>query len=240
MSPVAIILGIVIIILIYILYKYFTTTTSTLGTIIDLSKTSPSTAFTKRENIVNSISSRYSYTVWVYIDTWDPSEKKDIFYRNKVAASLPGVSPATPERSDIRLYLDQSSPTLKCEFYTNISQIQPTETITITNNFPVQKWVCVVISVDNRIIDCYIDGKLVTSQQLKNQPILTDSDIFVGKFKAHLAKFQRTTSPIDPQTAWSNYMSGNGGNSLKKMFSSYGVDVSFKKDNIEQQKFSII
>jgi hypothetical protein len=235
MSPVAIILGIVIIILIYILYKYFTTSTSTLGTIIDLSKTSTTTAFTKKENIVNSISSRYSYSVWVYIDTWDSNEKKDIFYRNRV-----GVSGSTPEHSDIRLYLDQFSPTLKCEFYTNISQTEPTETITITNNFAVQKWVCVVISVDNRIIDCYIDGKLVTSQQLKNQPTLTDSDILVGTFKAHLAKFQRTTSPIDPQTAWSNYMSGNGGNSLKKMFSSYGVDVSFKKDNIEQQKFSII
>jgi hypothetical protein len=235
MSPVAIILGIVIIILIYILYKYFTTSTSTLGAIVDLSKTSSSTAFTKKGDVSNSTSTRYSYSVWVYIDTWDSNEKKDIFYRNRV-----GVSGSTPEHSDIRLYLDQLSPTLKCEFYTNISQTQPTETITVTNNFAVQKWVCVVISVDNKIIDCYIDGKLVTSQQLQNQPIVTDSDIFVGTFKAHLAKFQRTTSPIDPQTAWSNYMSGNGGNSLKKMFSSYGVDVSFKKDNVEQQKFSII
>jgi hypothetical protein len=235
MSPVAIILGIVIIILIYILYKYFTTSTSTLGAIVDLSKTSSATAFTKKGDVTNSTSTRYSYSVWVYVDTWDSNEKKDIFYRNRV-----GVSGSTPEHSDIRLYLDQGSPTLKCEFYTNISQTQPTETITVTNNFAVQKWVCVVISVDNKIIDCYIDGKLVTSQQLQNQPIVTDSDIFVGTFKAHLAKFQRTTSPIDPQTAWSNYMSGNGGNSLKKMFSSYGVDVSFKKDNVEQQKFSII
>jgi len=234
MSPIAIILGIVIIILIYILYKYFTTSTSTLGTLIDLSKSS-STPFTKKTDVVNSTSKRYSYGVWIYIDTWDSTEKKDIFYRNKVAAS--SGPPATPEHSDILLYLDQYSPILKCDFYTNISQ---TETITITNNFAVQKWVCVIISVDNTIIDCYIDGKLVTSQQLKNQPNVSDSDILVGSFKAHLAKFQRTTSPIDPQTAWSNYMSGNGGNSLQKMFSSYGVDVSFKKDNIEQQKFSII
>jgi len=236
MSPVAIILGIVIIILIYVLYKYFTTSTSTLSALIDLSKTSSSTPITKREDIVNSISQRYAYAVWIYIDSWDSNKKKDIFYRNKVAAA----SGSTPERSDIRLYLDQFSPILKCEFYTNISQTQPTETITITNNFPVQKWVYVIISVDNKIVDCYIDGKLVTSQQLQNQPNITDSDIFVGTFNAHLAKFQRMTSPVDPQTAWSNYMAGNGGNSLRKMFSSYGVDVSFKKDNVEQQKFSII
>jgi len=235
MSPVAIILGIVIIILIYILYKYFTTSTSTLGAIVDLSKTSSATAFTKKGDVSNSTSTRYAYGLWVYINSWDSNQTKDIFYRNRIPKSE-----TTPEHSDIRLYLDKFSPTLKCEFYTNISQTQPTETITITNNFAVQKWVYVIISVDNKIIDCYIDGKLVTSQQLQNQPIVTDSDIFVGTFNAHLAKFQRTTSPIDPQTAWSNYMSGNGGNSLKKMFSSYGVDVSFKKDNVEQQKFSII
>jgi hypothetical protein len=234
MSPVAIILGIVIIILIYILYKYFTTSTSTLGALIDLSTTSPSTPFTKSEDIVNSTSPRYAYAVWIYIDSWDSNQKKDIFYRK-----VPGTG-STPERSDIRLYLDQFSPTLKCEFYTNISQTQPTETITITNNFPVQKWVYVIISVDNKIVDCYIDGKLVTSQQLQNQPNTSNIPIYVGKFNAHLAKFQRMTSPVDPQTAWSNYMAGNGGNSLRKMFSSYGVDVSFKKDNVEQQKFSII
>ena len=235
MSPVAIILGIVIIILIYVLYKYFTTSTSTLGALVDLSKSSSGTAFTKKGDVINSTSTRYAYGVWIYIDSWDSNQKKDIFYRNKV-----GVSGSTPEHSDIRLYLDQFSPTLKCDFYTNISQTLPNETITITNNFAVQKWVYVIISVDNKIVDCYIDGKLVTSQQLQNQPIVTDSDIFIGNFKAYLAKFQKMTSPVDPQTAWSNYMAGNGGNSLRKMFSSYGVDVSFKKDNIEQKKFSII
>jgi hypothetical protein len=127
---------------------------------------------------------------------------------------------------------------LKCDFYTKGSTAD-TETITITNNFPVQKWVYIIISADNKIIDCYIDGKLVTSQQLKNQPTVSDTDIYVGVFNAHLAKFQRITSPMDPQTAWSNYMSGNGGNSLSKIFSSYGVDVIFKKDNVNQQTFNI-
>jgi hypothetical protein len=228
------------IILIYILYKYFTTSTSTLGTLIDLSKTSTTQSFTKKTDVANSTSTRYAYGVWVYIDSWDPSQTtKDIFYRNKVAASGSG-SGYIPERSDIRLYLERNTPTLKCDFYTNISPTQPTETITITTNFPIQKWTYVIISVDNKIVDCYIDGKLVTSQQLKNQPIVTDSDIFVGNFNAHLAKFQKMSSPVDPQTAWTNYMAGNGGNSFKKMFSSYGVDVSFKKDNVEQQKFTII
>lgn len=221
MSPVAIILGVVMIILIYVLYKYFTTSTSTLGAEINLA-VAQVTPFTAKANIANSTSLRYAYGVWIYVDSWDSLATKDIFYRKNV------------DNYDIRLYLEKLTPTLKCDFYTG-----STETVTITNNFPIQKWVYIIVSVDNRVVDCYIDGKLTTSQQLQKQPIVSDSDINVGKFSARLAKFQRFTSPIDPAAAWSNYMSGNG-STLKNMFSSYGVDVSFKKDNVEQQKFTII
>ena len=229
MNTTAIILGIIIIILIYVLYRYFTNTTTTLGSLTDLSNRA-TTVFTKRSDIASSTSSRYSFGLWLYIDAWDSNQTKNIFYRRNGSDA---------SKYDIRLYLDQYSPTLKCDFYTKGSQSPETEIITITNNFSVQKWVYIIISADNRIIDCYIDGKLVTSQQLKNQPMVSDTDIYVGSFNAHLAKFQRTTSPMDPQTAWSNYMSGNGGNSLSKIFSSYGLDVTFKKDNVNQQTFSI-
>jgi len=235
MSPVAIILGIIIVVLIYVLYKYFTTSTATLGSLVDLSKTNSNTAFTKKEDLKDPTTTRYSYGLWLYIDTWNSDSGKTIFYRKA------SISTDTNPVYDIRLYLETSSPTLKCSFYTTTTDTSKTETITITTNFPIQKWVYITVSVDNKIIDCYIDGKLVTSQQLKgNLQSQTNSDIYVGNFNAHLAKFQRTNAPTDPQTVWSNYSAGNGGNSLKKMFSSYGVDVSFKKDNIEQQKFSII
>jgi len=232
MSPVAIILGIIIVVLIYFLYKYFTTSTATLGSLVDLSKTNPATAFTKAGDLKDPSTTRYSYGLWLYIDTWNTSSDKTIFYRKSTDIT----------KYDIRLYLDTSSPTLKCDFHINTNDPIKTDTITITTNFPIQKWVYITVSVDNKIIDCYIDGKLVTSQQLKGNLVAQNqnADIFVGNFNAHLAKFQRTNAPTDPQTVWSNYSAGNGGNSLKKMFSSYGVDVSFKKDNIEQQKFSII
>jgi hypothetical protein len=229
MNTTAIILGIVIIILIYVLYRYFTNTTTTLGSLTDLSSRSTTAVFTKKGDIASSTSPRYSFGLWLYIDTWDSNQTKNIFYRQNSDTS----------KYDIRLYLEPYSPILKCDFYTNGSSSTQTETITITNNFSVQKWVYIIISADNKIIDCYIDGKLVTSQQLQNQPTFSDTDIYVGSFNAHLAKFQRITSPMDPQTAWSNYMSGNGGNTLSKMFSSYGLDVTFKKDNVQQQTFSI-
>jgi len=239
MSPVAIILGIVIILLIYVLYKYFSKSSSSLGALMDLSTTSSSVPLITKDKVVNSTSARFSYGIWVYINTWDTTLTKNIFYRQNSTTS------STSPKYDIRLYLDPNSPTLYCDFYTQQvnssgTSAPATETIAITSNFPIQKWVYIIVSVDSKLVDTYIDGKLITSQELKALPYVSDTDIFVGNFKAYAAQFQRWTSPMDPQTAWKNYMSGNGGSALTKMFSSYGIDITFKKDNVEQNKFKLL
>lgn len=236
MSPVAIILGIVIILLIYVLYKYFSKSSSSLGALMDLSTTSSSVPLITKDKVVNSTSARFSYGIWVYINTWDTTQTKNIFYRQ---------NSTTTSNYDIRLYLDKTSPTLYCDFYTqqttSTGVSDPAkETVAITSNFPIQKWVYIIVSVDSKLVDTYIDGKLITSQELKALPYVSDTDIFVGTFKAYAAQFQRWTSPMDPQTAWTNYMSGNGGSGLNKMFSSYGIDVTFKKDDVEQNKFKLL
>jgi len=243
MSPVAIILGIVIILLIYVLYKYFSKSSSSLGALMDLSTTSSTVPLITKDKVVNSTSARFSYGIWVYINTWDTNKTKNIFYR------LNSGNTANTTNYDIRLYLDPNSPTLYCDFYTQqttttssgtTTSTPGTETVAITTNFPIQKWVYIIVSVDSKLVDTYIDGKLITSQELKALPYVTDTDIYVGNFKAYAAQFQRWTSPMDPQTAWKNYMSGNGGSALTKMFSSYGIDITFKKDDVEQNKFKLL
>ena len=236
MSPVAIILGIVIILLIYVLYKYFSKSSSSLGALIDMSTTSSTVPLITKDKVVNSTSARFSYGIWVYINTWDATQTKNIFYRQ---------NSTTSSKYDIRVYLDKTSPTLYCDFYTQQTTSAgvsdpATETVAITSNFPIQKWVYIIVSVDSKLVDTYIDGKLITSQELKALPYVSDTDIFVGNFKAYAAQFQRWTTPMDPQTAWKNYMSGNGGSALTKMFSSYGIDITFKKDNVEQNKFKLL
>jgi hypothetical protein len=239
MSPVAIILGIVIILLIYVLYKYFSKSSSSLGALMDLSTTSSSVPLITKDKVVNSTSARFSYGIWVYINTWDTNKTKNIFYRQ---------NSTTTTKYDIRLYLDPNSPTLYCDFYTQqtttssgtTTSTPGTETVAITTNFPIQKWVYIIVSVDGKLVDTYVDGKLITSQELTALPSVSDTDIYVGTFKAYAAQFQRWTSPMDPQTAWKNYMSGNGGSALTKMFSSYGIDITFKKDDVEQNKFKLL
>ena len=231
MSPVAIILGIVIILLIYVLYKFFRNDTGRILTkSSNLNTTNEDTTAVASDSISSDDSKIYSYGLWLYVNTWSSTSTKTIFRRQNEGNS---------NKDDIRLYLDSITPTLKCDFYTNYSTNTPLETVNITNNFPIQKWVYIIVSVDNKIVDTYLDGKLITSQQLNKTPTVSKGDIYLGKFDAYLANFQNWKSAMDPQTAWKTYMSGNGGTAISKMFKSYGIDFSLKKDNVEQYKLNV-
>jgi len=226
MSPVAIILGIVITILIYVLYKFFRNDTGAILTkTSNLNTTNDTTVAITSDSISSGPSPIYSYGLWLYVNTWSTSTKT-IFRRQN-----------TSSYNDIRLYLDATTPTLKCDFYTDNTSYP--ETVNITTNFPIQKWVHIIVSVDNKIVDTYLDGKLITSQQLNGTPYVSEGNIYLGKFDAYMANFQNWNSAMDPQTAWKTYMSGNGGNAISKMFKSYGLDFSLKKDNVEQYKLNV-
>ena len=230
MSPTAIILGIVIIILIYVLYKFFRNDTGRILTKTNnLNTTNETTVAIGSDSISSGTSPIYSYGLWLYVNTWSTGEKTIIRRQNKTDST----------KNDIRLYLDSTTPTLKCDFYTDYSTSTPLETVIITNNFPIQKWVYIIVSADNRIVDTYLDGKLITSQQLNGTATVTEGDIYLGKFDAYLANFQNWKTAMDPQTAWKTYMSGNGGTAINNMFKSYGLDFSLKKDNVEQYKLNV-
>ena len=259
MNPVIIILGVVIAILIYVLYTYFSSTSTQLTSVASL-KTATLPDITSINNPTNT---RYGYSIWVYVNSWDNSQIKTIFSR----------------AGNISLSLSQNAPTLTCNITMNDNSVIP---MVITDNFPLQKWVFVAISVDNQFVDAYLEGKLVKSQRcvkidstgvisampkvpgdslvaikLGNLPTATITTAAVpavgttpatpavttstvNPFDAYIADFKRWTAPIDPQSAWSTYMSGNGGNGVTKALTSYGVNVSVLKNNIEQSKFSLL
>jgi hypothetical protein len=233
MTPTTIILIIVILLLVYVLYAYLTATVTKLSSSASLKTVTPPIT-----DVSSPRNTRYGYTVWVYVNTWDNNSAKTIFSRPK----------------NIKLYLDNTSPTLKMDLTMNDTAAS-TSTMVITNNFPLQKWVCVAISVDNQFADAYLDGKLIKSHRFYSEngamPAIpsdsTTSPIYLGNseattnfgpFDAFISEFKRWTAPIDPQTAWDTYLAGNGTNSVSRAFSSYGIDVSVLKNNVEQTRFS--
>ena len=139
---------------------------------------------------------------------------------------------------NMQLYLDQNSPILKCDI---VMTDDSSKTIEITDNFPLQKWVHVLVSVDNQYIDCYVDGKLVksgrayyeTDEQITTpkQPPGVDKEMKLGgttRFDAYITKFKHWDEATNPETAYSAYMEGNG-QGVQNFMANYGLDVLVKK-----------
>lgn len=220
MSATVIILGMTVVILVYVLYVYFIKKSNTITTTANLL-----TGANKPFATLNSgQSTRYAYGIWVFVNTWDTTSQKTIFSRD----------------GNIKVYLDQTKPDLYCNIVQDPDGGQ--KPILITDNFPIQKWVCIVISSDDRIVDCYLDGKLVNSTKLINSPKTplkpTEAPVVLGSgWDANVAKFANWSGPLGPQEAWDNYMNGNG--STSTFLSSYNVNLSILKDNVEQSQYKL-
>lgn len=232
MNTITIILIVTILVLLYVLYAYFTDKGTELAQEANLLLTIPPIA-----DISNPTSSRYAHSVWIYVNTWDNNANKNILLRD----------------GQFKLYLDKSSPTLKLDARMNDGS---DETMIITNNFPLQKWVNITINMDNQFADAYIDGKLVRSQRFFKQnengggvapitPPNKEVPLYlgnkeVGNFDAYATLLKRWTEPIDPKTVWDNYMKGNGSGKMASTLNDLGIDLSILQNNEEIKKFSLL
>ena len=232
MSAVVIILGVIVIILIYFLIRMVSDSATQLTATANLNDD-----ITPIPIMNSPRGTKYAYGLWMYVNSWDMGSPKTVFTR----------------ADNIELYLDPGSPVLNCNIIMSNDDVK---TVEITDNFPLQKWVHVMVNVDNQYIDCYIDGKLVKSVRayiedstngikVPKQPPQGGKDGIKMKlggssrYDAYITKFKHWPSAVNPETAWATYMEGNGQSSFKNWMSSYGLDVLLKKDNVEQTKFSL-
>mgnify|MGYP000061092912 FL=1 len=240
MNYVVIILGVIVIILIYILVRVIT------ATAVELTASANLNDNISAIEIRNSPGSyRYAYGLWIYVNSWDNGAPKTLYKRN----------------NNIKLYLDEQAPSLKCDIRMDSGE---DKSFVITDNFPLQKWVYIIVSVDNQYVDCYLDGKLVrsgraytdtveettndedetTSETIIEVPSISDAadNIKLGgdnRWDAYVTKFKHWSGPVNPETAHSEYLAGNGQSSFRNFFSRYGLDILIKKDDVEQTKLSI-
>jgi len=177
-------------------------------------------------------STRYSYGIWLFVNTWNPptgTDVRTIFYRE----------------ADVHLYLDASD-SLKLILKPTSTRTGGTE-ILLTNNFPIQKWVYIVMSIDNTIIDVYLDGKLVKSVAVSQvapnpeKPVKFDSlPSNTPGWDAYISNFERITTPLDPRTVWDMYMKGSGSNmSVSKMVGNYNLNLMLLKNGERSQQLKL-
>jgi Concanavalin A-like lectin/glucanases superfamily len=214
-----------VIILLYFLYQYSNASTIASYTTLQQQQSDVS--------ITNSPSSlRYAVGVWIYVNSWANTAKPII--------NIPSI---------MSLSLDTTTPSLL--FTNNITGASPSS-ITVTDNFPLQKWTYVTVSADSNYLDFYLDGKMVKSVYLQttSNGVLTTPPVTnvvqIGKTSSSasvqsdimIAQLYRWPNPLSPQDVWNEYLKGNG-QSYWSGSTKYGLNMQLMKNNANAYSFKL-
>lgn len=207
-----IVLGIILVVVLLILYNTFTTVPVSKNTAKKLGEKNKRIGY---KELANPTSPNYYMSTWLYVENLQNTNDQQLYKISKTGNA----------DKIVKVLLKASGQLVYRLNGTSVDNI-------VLPSFPIQQWCCFVLSVDsNSVVDSYINGKLVKSQQLESNinAITKDHMIIQGKLQQnntiYIAKFNRIPKTIDPETAWKEYQDGNGGGFLSKMFSSYGLSL---------------
>ena len=125
----------------------------------------------------------FSTSLWIFIKDWEYklNKEKVILYKG-----------------GFKLYLEKNINNLVLQM--PVYDSTKKEKITY-KDIPVQKWLHIVITLENRFLDLWINGKLYYAKHLPNLPKLFESKdcIFTpsGGFSGYLSKIQHYEYPLD-------------------------------------------
>lgn len=218
MDATIIILGVVVVILLYYLY-FFLLRSNTIPQKVDLNAGKVSTPEDKLPD--GGSSSSVSYETWVFINN----------YPTKTPTTATEMVTLL-KQGNLEVALSYNNPTLF---------VKTTEdTIKVTDNFPIQSWTQVIVSIDNgKLVDVYINGKLVISKSLSSQ-IGNTGSIELGsdaKPDISLNKTNRYLFVMDPRRAQDLYFSTA---SMGSKWNNYNVRVQLLKNENVNNELSLV
>lgn len=185
----------------------------------------------------NSNTTNFTYSVWFYVDDWNYrfGEYKTILERS--SANI---------KSSPSIFLDKVQNNIFIEipcYSKNGGDETSINHKCVIQNFPLQSWVNLIVSLYGRTLDVYMDGKLVRTCMLpgvaKTNP---KSDLLItpdGGFKGWTSKVEYWDDSSNPQQAYDIYKAGFGGGAFGNLFNKYGFKFSFMENDIEQSSYEI-
>lgn len=182
--------------------------------------------------------SNYTYSMWFYVNDWN-----DGFGSEKVILQRNGQG----GKSAPKVYLSPIENNVNIEIECMASSLGgPTQTSTCTlANIPLQRWVNLIISLNTRALDVYMDGKLVRTCVLPGSAVSTsDSDtLFLSPngqgFDGFTSAIKYIPKTINPQTAYDIYTEGYGGGGLSSMLGKYKLKVALLENGQETREFTL-
>jgi len=181
-------------------------------------------------SLPNNGSINCSYSIWIYVDDWSYryGQEKYIFLRGNMGTLfIPSLTLSPTDNSAVVTISTDDTETFEC----------------VIPNIPLQKWTNITISMNNKSLDSYINGKLVKTCVLSEVPLInTEASVYLtpeGGFSGQTSRFQYWSTPINPQQAWNIYKKGPGGNLLSNLFNQYKIQLNFVKGSQVQASLTI-
>jgi len=180
-------------------------------------------------SLPNSASMNYAYSIWIYVNDWSYMYQKEkvIFVRGTIGSLfMPSLS-LEPTENTLRICVSTDSEPFDC----------------YVPNIPLQQWVNIIVTLNNKSLDSYINGKLVKTCVLPALPKLdSNASVYLtpaGGFSGYTSRFQYWSSYMSPQEAWNVYKRGPGGNIFSNLVNQYKIKFSFMKGTDEKASLTI-
>lgn len=228
----SIILMVVVLLLAYMLYQaVFGTKEKYLSKDVADAKTSQTI---KTEDLpVNSATSNYTYSMWFYVNDWNYKygDEKVILQRTLNNANSPKV------------YLDKIQNNIAIDIDCTSPAGQTQRSTCTLANVPLQKWVNLIISLNTRALDVYMDGKLVRTCLLPSPAIQNNTaPIYItpqGGFDGFTSAVKFIPNTINPQQAYDIYVEGYGGGGLSSILGKYKLRVAILENGQSVRQLTI-
>lgn len=225
MQTATLILAVLVLVAIYMAYFFFSVySTVVVSSYQDLSNTGNSTSLDTQ--VTSPDSPVYSVTLLMYAYKSPDNDAYIVFKINSTVC--------------FGLYIAEDTTNLKLDYYDGGAK-----NVIITDNFPLQTWVHVVVSVQNNFIDVYVQGKLAKS--IKATSLTTPSSStqlrFGGKtdnttkisLPVTLASVTYDTKAKSPEEAWKSYSKTSTGTfgsfAQNAAGDKYGLQLGLTKNN---------
>ena len=240
-----IVLGLILVLIIYLVYTWFfhdSTKSYLTDGVIDAKKPEPDTI--KESNFPPGVTNDFAYSVWIYVTSWQyrSGEKKVILSRGD-----------DTDDSKIELVLDDylNNVNINLGTFKGGSSGSSQASCSI-KNIPLQKWVNIIFTLNNRALDLYLDGKLVrtclldgiskfnatSSGDLKLCP--SDKNGSGAGFDGNMSGLLYFSRAINPREAYAIYRDGPGGTDwLTNLINKYRLKIAFMSHDKEINSFEI-
>jgi hypothetical protein len=230
-----IIVSVIIILVLVSIFNYFFGNKDRISAIADATKEVLIDA-NKLPNSANS--SNYTWSMWFYVDDWNYKygQSKVILGRiNSNNEPCPVISLGEYQNTinvAVQTYADSATSSsgnlVNCK----------------VNNVPIQSWTHLLVSLNTRSMDVYLDGKLVKTCILPGVvKIEPKAGVYItpnGGFGGYTANIKYFGESLNPQQAWDLYMEGYGeGSYFGKIFNRYRVKVAVLEGDKEYKSFTV-